>query len=89
MVFLLDPEYIRAISVRIMPGNFERTLDFIQDKWQSSFPGEEFEFSFLDNRVNQLYESEKKMQKIFCQYRCMAFGMVHDEQMATEFCIQS
>jgi putative ABC transport system permease protein len=65
MVFLLDPEYIRAISVRIMPGNFERTLDFIQDKWQSSFPGEEFEFSFLDNRVNQLYESEKKMQKIF------------------------
>jgi putative ABC transport system permease protein len=65
MVFLLDPEYIRAISVRIMPGNFERTLSFIQDKWQSSFPGEEFEFSFLDNRVNQLYESEKKMQKIF------------------------
>ncbi len=65
MVFLLDPEYIRAISVRIMPGNFEKTLGFIQDKWQSAFPGEQFEFSFLDNRVNQLYESEKKMQKIF------------------------
>jgi len=65
MVFLLDPEYIRAISVRIMPGNFERTLGFIQDKWQSAFPGEQFEFSFLDNRVNQLYEREKKMQKIF------------------------
>jgi putative ABC transport system permease protein len=65
MVFLLDPEYIRAISVKIAPGNLEKTLGFIQDKWQSSFPGEQFEFGFLDNRVNQLYEREEKMQKIF------------------------
>jgi len=65
LTLLLDPEYIRAISVRIMPGNFERTLDFIKGKWQSTFPGEQFEFSFLDDRVNQLYTSEKKMQKIF------------------------
>ena len=65
MVLLLDPEYIRAISIRIMPGNFERTLSFIQEKWQSTFPGEQFEYSFLDNRINQLYASEKKMQKIF------------------------
>lgn len=65
MVFLLDPEYIRAISVRIMPGNFERTISFIQDRWQNTFQGEQFEFSFLDNRVNQLYTRERKMQKIF------------------------
>jgi putative ABC transport system permease protein len=65
MVFLLDPEYIRAISVRIMPGNLERALGFIQDKWQSSFPGEQFDFGFLDSNVNQLYAREEKMQKIF------------------------
>ncbi|MGD8539522.1 MAG: ABC transporter permease [Candidatus Aminicenantes bacterium] len=65
MVFLLDPEYIRAVSVRITPGNLGKTLGIIQDKWQRTFPGEQFEFGFLDNRVDQLYEREQKMQKIF------------------------
>lgn len=65
MALILYPDYIRRISVRIMPGDIERTLTFIQEKWESSFPGETFEFSFLDNRINQLYTSEKEMRNIF------------------------
>jgi putative ABC transport system permease protein len=65
MALILYPDYIRKISVRIMPGDMERTLTFIQEKWESTFSGEEFEFSFLDNRINQLYASEKKMQHLF------------------------
>ena len=65
MTILLDPEYIRAISIRIAPGDIERTLTVIQEKWQKAFPGEQFEYSFLDNRINRLYASEKKLQKIF------------------------
>lgn len=72
LALLLDPEYIRAISVRIQPGNFERTLSFIHEKWQNSFPGEQFEFSFLDYRINQLYASEKKMQKIFVIFSALS-----------------
>ncbi len=72
LTILLDPEYIRAISVRIMPGNLERTLSFIQEKWQNSFPGEQFEFGFLDYRINQLYTSEKKMQKIFVIFSALS-----------------
>jgi len=65
MALFLYPNYIRAISVRIMPGDIGKTLNFIQKKWEGAFPGEQFEYSFLDNRINQLYESEKKMQNIF------------------------
>jgi putative ABC transport system permease protein len=65
IALILYPDYIRKISVRIMPGDIERMLTFIQEKWESTFSGEEFEFSFLDNRINQLYASEKKMQNIF------------------------
>ncbi len=61
----LYPNYIREISVRIMPGDIGKTLNFIQTKWEGAFPGEQFEYSFLDNRINQLYASEKKMQNIF------------------------
>jgi putative ABC transport system permease protein len=72
LTLLLDPEYIRAISVRIMPGDLERTLSFIQEKWKNTFPGEQFEFSFLDYRINQLYTSEKKMQKIFVIFSALS-----------------
>ena len=72
LTLLLNPKYIRAISVRIMPGNLERTLSFIQEKWKNTFPGEQFEFSFLDYRINQLYTSEKKMQKIFVIFSALS-----------------
>jgi putative ABC transport system permease protein len=65
MALILYPGYIRKISVRVMPGDIERTVTFIQEKWESTFSGEEFEFSFLDDRINQLYASEKKMQHLF------------------------
>jgi len=65
MALLLYPTYFSAISVRLSPGELNRAVDFIQEKWASSFPGELFEFSFLDERMNQLYENEMKMQNIF------------------------
>jgi len=65
MALFLYPNYIREISVRIMPGDIGKTLNFIQKTWETAFPGEQFEYSFLDNRINQLYASERKMQKIF------------------------
>ncbi|MDH5385025.1 MAG: ABC transporter permease [Candidatus Aminicenantes bacterium] len=65
MALFLYPNYIREISVRIMPGDIGKTLNFIQKTWETAFPAEQFEYSFLDNRINQLYASERKMQKIF------------------------
>jgi putative ABC transport system permease protein len=65
MALFLYPNDIREISVRIMPGDIGKTLDFIQKKWEHAFPGEQYEYNFLDNRISQLYASEKKMQNIF------------------------
>jgi len=72
MALLLYPDYIRDISIRIKPGDVGRTLNFIQQKWESLFPGEQFEYSFLDSRINQLYESEKKMQDLFVIFSALS-----------------
>ncbi len=72
MALFLLPGYIRKISVRIMPGDIGRTLNFIQQKWENLFPGEQFEYSFLDSRVSQLYESEKKMQDLFVIFSALS-----------------
>jgi len=68
LVLILNPDYITHVSVRIKPGNVETILSSIEHEWQKMFPLEQFEFSFLDNRLNQLYESEKKMQNIFLMF---------------------
>ena len=72
MALFLIPSYIRKISVRIMPGDVGRTLNFIQKKWQSTFPREQFEYGFLDSRINQLYVSEKKMQDLFAIFSALS-----------------
>jgi putative ABC transport system permease protein len=64
-VLILDPDRLRIISVRIPPGDVRETLNFIRQIWVETFPEEEFEYRFLDDRINLLYESEGKMRTIF------------------------
>jgi putative ABC transport system permease protein len=72
MALILDPDYASEISVRIKPDDITSTIDFIQQKWENAFPGELFEFSFLDSRMNQLYENEMKMQNLFIIFSCFS-----------------
>ena len=61
----LDPGNFDTISIRIMPGDIRGTIGFIQQKWGQIFPGEQFEYSFLDSRIDLLYKSEGRMRSIF------------------------
>jgi putative ABC transport system permease protein len=72
MALFLLPSYIRKISIRIIPGSIRRIISFIQQKWETAFPGEQFEFGFLDSRVEHLYESEKKMQDLFIIFAALS-----------------
>ncbi len=65
LALILAPGRFNAISVRIAPGNIELILHFIEQKWQETFPGDLFEFSFLDDRINRLYENERKVLRVF------------------------
>ena len=69
---ILNPDRIRIISVRIQPGDVRGSLDFIQQKWAETFPEEEFNYSFLDDRINLLYESEGKMRNIFLVFSTLS-----------------
>jgi putative ABC transport system permease protein len=72
MALLLYPGYIRDISVRIGRGDVGRTINFIRQRWERLFTGEQFEYSFLDSRIDRLYESEKKMQDLFLIFSALS-----------------
>lgn len=71
-LLVLSPDDYRVISVRIMPGDVRGTVDFIGQKWAETFPGEQFDYSFLDNRINLLYKSEVKMKNIFLLFSLLS-----------------
>jgi putative ABC transport system permease protein len=64
-LLVLDPENFDTLSVRIMPGDVRGAIGFIQQKWGEIFPGEQFEYTFLDNRITLLYKNEGRMRNLF------------------------
>ncbi len=50
--------YLNAVSVRIRPENMEATLQFLKKIWTRYSPKSPFEYSFLDEDLNRLYQSE-------------------------------
>lgn len=72
LFLLLSTRYINYISVRIQPGPVMGTIDFIRQKWEKIFPGEQFEYKFLDDYIEEFYENEKKLQSISLIFSCLS-----------------
>jgi putative ABC transport system permease protein len=65
MVVRFDPDRVRMVAIRIRPGNMREAVGFVRGKWEEAFPGEEFNFRFLDDWIGRLYESENRTRSLF------------------------
>ncbi|MBN1270693.1 MAG: ABC transporter permease [Candidatus Aminicenantes bacterium] len=72
LTLVLDPDRVGFISVRIRPGDVRGTLDFIRQKWMETFPDENFEYRFLDDRINLLYANESNMRTIVLVFAALS-----------------
>jgi putative ABC transport system permease protein len=50
----------------------EYSKGFLQTKWDEFAPGQPFEYSFLDERFNNLYENEQRIGNIFSVFAGLA-----------------
>ena len=53
--------YIEHTAVEIAPGNPKEALAHIEKVWKEVNPIDPFEFQFLDDRLAEIYETEKTM----------------------------
>lgn len=60
------------LSLKIKGENIPATVDFLENKWVEFAPGQPFEYSFLDQRFNDMYESEQKLGNIFGVFAFLA-----------------
>lgn len=59
-------------AIRIHADHLARTLDEIQRSWTKAFPGNPFEYYFLDDYFNRQYANERKFGQLFTTFSLLA-----------------
>jgi len=58
--------------IRMDGQNTAQTLAYIEKTWKQFFPAKGFEFSFVDEKIQQLYSSQQKLAGIFNSFAVLA-----------------
>ena len=66
-----DAEYYN-MSVKVKPDNIQDTVDFLKSKWVEFDPQYPFEYSFFNERYNDLYKKEEQMGSLFGYFAMLA-----------------
>jgi putative ABC transport system permease protein len=75
IVMLIAPQNFNSISVKIRadrPADIAATLEFLKQKWQAYRPNFPFQYSFIDERYEELYQSEHRLGQIFGTFSLLA-----------------
>lgn len=65
ILFFVKPEWFGFVSIRVARDHVSAALEFIEAEWQKADPVNPFEYTFLDERFERLYQSEKKLGSVF------------------------
>lgn len=55
--------FYRYLSIRLNPGNMGSSIAAIQQKWHELMPDAPFEYVFIDETLQKLYQSEIQLKK--------------------------
>jgi len=61
----VHPEWgFSELSVKVRPDNLEATIQDIQGTWETLITNRPFEYSFLDEHFEELYQTDEQMSKV-------------------------
>jgi putative ABC transport system permease protein len=64
-----------SVYIRIAPEQVGETINYIQAKWKHLFPQSRFDFSFVDERLQKLYDVERKLAWMFAVFAVLAISI--------------
>lgn len=72
MALRIDPRGYQEVCIRIAPHNVAHTLGYIENKWKEIYPEYPFEYSFLEERIQNLYRSEQSTGNLISVFTGLA-----------------
>ncbi|MEM8565608.1 MAG: ABC transporter permease [Bacteroidota bacterium] len=59
-------------AAKLVGTNWQETITVIQKEWEKLFPGYIFDYTFLDDRIEEFYEAERRTAKTFTVFALIA-----------------
>jgi putative ABC transport system permease protein len=72
LAIVLNSGQTAYLPIRLRPADISGTISLIEDEWKKFVPGKPFEYFFLDEDFNKLYQSEMKTGQIFTSFSVLA-----------------
>lgn len=72
MLRLREPASGGVVTVRLTPGKIKETMAFIEDKWKNFTNDQPFNYFFIDNKFNELYQTEARISKVLLLFTFFA-----------------
>ena len=72
LILRVAPGDFTNYAIRLENANIAQSLSFIESKWKEFFPGKAFEYSFLDESMDDFYNSEQRLLTIVAYFALIA-----------------
>ena len=72
VMLVMQDDWMASLSVRLNTANLPALMQQVQNKWKALQPSLQFEYSFMDEDFNALYNNEQRMGKIFIVFTSLA-----------------
>ena len=72
LVLFIEPWIYSYALVKVNPQNMAGTIGFVKDAWEQLFSHHPFDYKFLNDEFNQLYEAEERVGRIFIAFATIA-----------------
>ncbi|HAN18784.1 MAG: hypothetical protein A2X13_07005 [Bacteroidetes bacterium GWC2_33_15] len=67
-----NEDWHRTINIKIQPENFLNTLKIIEQTFKEFAPEVPYEFTFIDDHIDNLYKSDKRLGQFFIYFSIIA-----------------
>ncbi|MEM1338819.1 MAG: ABC transporter permease [Bacteroidota bacterium] len=72
LILVLNPDVYGFFSIKVQTSQLEKTLAVVQSEWEKFFPGNTFEYFFLDERFNEQYKADQQFGSAFGIFTSLA-----------------
>jgi putative ABC transport system permease protein len=68
LIFRCIPDVCGNVSIKISTSNLPQTIAVLKNNWKQFFPGDEFNYFFLDQHFNEQYHADKQFGQVFAAF---------------------
>jgi putative ABC transport system permease protein len=74
LAIYLQPEnnWFNRLAIRVRSDDMAGTIQFIEDKWNEFAEAQPFEYTFMDNTLNDLYKNDRRTRIIYSIFSLLA-----------------